>query len=179
MSASSTIKKSTLVLCTSSVAVEQWKHQFLLWTNVDPKKIIRFTSDNKELFEDPAIIISTYNMIAFSRERAQESKKIMDLLERIEWGLVILDEVHVVPAQMFRKVLTVTKSHCKLGLTATLVREDDLIDDLRFLIGPKLYEANWMDLARNGFIANVQCVEIWCPMAPEFFSEYLKCNDRA
>ena len=65
----------------------------------------------------------------------------------VGFGLV---KVHVVPARMFRKVLGVCNAHCKLGLTATLVREDDLISDLNFLIGPKLYEANWMDLTQVG-----------------------------
>ena len=90
-----------------------------------------------------------------------------DLIKQVresEWGLMLLDEVHVVPAQMFRKVLSSCNAHCKLGLTATLVREDDdLITDLNFLIGPKLYEANWMDLTHAGHLANVQCVEVWCP----------------
>ena len=80
----------------------------------------------------------------------------------------------MVPAQMFRKVINITNSHCKLGLTATLVREDSLIADLNFLIGPKLYEANWQDLVKQGFIANVQCMEVWCPMTKEFYAEYLK-----
>jgi DNA excision repair protein ERCC-3 len=79
---------------------------------------------------------------------------------------------------MFRKVLTSIKAHSKLGLTATLVREDDKIEDLNFLIGPKLYEANWMDLAAKGHIANVQCAEVWCPMTPEFYREYLKEQSR-
>lgn len=57
---------------------------------------------------------------------------------------------------------------------ATLVREDERITDLNFLIGPKLYEANWLDLVKGGFIANVQCAEVWCPMTKEFFAEYLK-----
>jgi len=92
--------------------------------------------------------------------------------------LVILDEVHVVPARLFRRVLTTVKAHCKLGLTATLVREDGLILDLNFLIGPKLYEANWLDLTRDGYIANVLCSEVWCPMTPEFFSEYLDEENR-
>ena len=61
---------------------------------------------------------------------------------------------------MFRKVISITHSHCKLGLTATLVREDERIGDLNFLIGPKLYEANWLDLTRAGHIANVQCAEV-------------------
>ena len=62
------------------------------------------------------------------------------------------------------QVIGITKSHCKLGLTATLVREDDRISDLNFLIGPKLYEANWLDLTNAGHIANVQCAEVWCEM---------------
>lgn len=80
----------------------------------------------------------------------------------------------MVPANMFRKVIGVVKAHCKLVLTATLVREDELISDLNFLIGPKLYEANWMDLTRAGHLAKVQCSEVWCPMTPEFMRAYLR-----
>jgi DNA excision repair protein ERCC-3 len=86
---------------------------------------------------------------------------------------MILDEVHVVPANVFRRVLTTVAAHAKVGLTATLVREDDKIDDLNFLIGPKLYEANWMDLANRGHIAKVEATEIWCPMTADFYQEYL------
>lgn len=63
-------------------------------------------------------------------------------------------------ARMFRRVLTIVQAHCKMGLTATLVREDDKIVDLNFLIGPKLFEANWMELQNNGYIAKVQCAEV-------------------
>lgn len=84
-----------------------------------------------------------------------------------------ITEVHTIPAKMFRRVLTLVQSHCKLGLTATLLREDDKIADLNFLIGPKLYEANWLELQQKGYIAKVQCSEVWCPMAPEFYREYL------
>ena len=88
----------------------------------------------------------------------------------------ILAEVHTIPAPMFREVLTAVKVHCKLGLTATLVREDDKINDLNFLIGPKIYEANWLELQKRGFIARVQCAEVCCPMSPEFYREYLACK---
>lgn len=71
--------------------------------------------------------------------------------------------VNVSPAKMFRRVLTIVQAHCKLGLTATLVREDDKIVDLNFLIGPKLYEANWMELQNSGYIAKVQCAEVAAP----------------
>lgn len=70
------------------------------------------------------------------------------------------DKVLHFVAKMFRRVLTIVQAHCKLGLTATLVREDDKIVDLNFLIGPKLFEANWMELQNNGYIAKVQCAEV-------------------
>jgi len=179
VTAACTVKKSCLCLCTSSVSVEQWKYQFRLWSTIDDKSIAKFTSDQKELFSSVAgVTVTTYTMVAFGGRRSKESLKIMEEIQNREWGLVLLDEVHVVPAQMFRKVLTVVKAHCKLGLTATLVREDDLIADLNFLIGPKLYEANWIDLQRAGHIANVQCVEVWCGMAAEFYREYLCTESR-
>lgn len=92
------------------------------------------------------------------------------------WQNCLSSEVHTIPAKMFRRVLTLVQSHCKLGLTATLLREDDKIADLNFLIGPKLYEANWLELQKKGFIARVQCAEVWCPMTPEFYREYLICR---
>lgn len=109
-----------------------------------------------------------------------------------------MDEVHVVPAATFLTCTTRTRSRCKLGLTATLVREDGKIEDLNFLIGPKLYEANWLELQvgdhqawpdspvlfspshpreqANGYIATVSCAEVWCEMTPEFYREYLKAS---
>jgi DNA excision repair protein ERCC-3 len=119
------------------------------------------------------IFITTYSMITHTQKRSWEGDQVMKWLKEQEWGLMLLDEVHTIPAKMFRRVLTVVQSHCKLGLTATLVREDDKIQDLNFLIGPKLYEANWLELQNNGFIARVSCAEVWCPMTPEFYREYL------
>jgi DNA excision repair protein ERCC-3 len=113
-------------------------------------------------------------MIAFAGKRSDRAQEIMDIITSREWGLLLMDEVHVVPAKMFRRVVGTVKAHCRLGLTATLVREDDLISDLNFLIGPKLYEANWMDLTAQGYLANVQCVEVWCPMTGPFMKEYLR-----
>jgi DNA excision repair protein ERCC-3 len=95
-------------------------------------------------------------MVTHSGKRAYDTMKMMEFIQSREWGFLLLDEVHVVPANVFRKVLTTVAAHAKLGLTATLVREDDKINDLNFLIGPKLYEANWLDLASKGHIANVQ-----------------------
>lgn len=175
ITAACTIRKSVIVLCTSSVSVMQWRQQFLQWCTIQPENVAVFTSENKEMFtSDAGLVVSTYSMVANTRNRSHDSQKVMDFLRSREWGFIILDEVHVVPAAMFRRVVTTIAAHAKLGLTATLVREDDKIDDLNFLIGPKLYEANWMDLAQKGHIANVQCAEVWCPMTSEFYQEYLR-----
>ncbi|XP_038688445.1 general transcription and DNA repair factor IIH helicase subunit XPB1 isoform X2 [Tripterygium wilfordii] len=175
VSAASRIKKSCLCLATNAVSVDQWAFQFKLWSTIKDEHICRFTSDSKERFHGNAgVVVTTYNMVAFGGKRSEESEKIIEEIRNREWGLLLMDEVHVVPAHMFRKVISITKSHCKLGLTATLVREDERITDLNFLIGPKLYEANLLDLVKGGFIANVQCAEVWCPMTKEFFAEYLK-----
>ncbi|GAA5833956.1 hypothetical protein JCM9279_004172 [Rhodotorula babjevae] len=179
ITAATTIRKSCIVLCTSSVSVMQWRQQFLQWSTIKESAISVFTADQKEKFTgDAGIVVSTYSMVANRQKRSHDSQKMMDFLTSREWGFILLDEVHVVPAAMFRRVVTKIKAHTKLGLTATLVREDDKIDDLNFLIGPKLYEANWMDLAENGHIAKVQCAEVWCDMTPEFYREYLRENVR-
>ncbi|BBN05177.1 DNA excision repair protein ERCC-3 [Marchantia polymorpha subsp. ruderalis] len=175
VSAACRIRKSCLCLATNAVSVDQWAFQFKLWSTIRDDQISRFTSDSKErLRGNVGVVVTTYNMVAFGGKRSEESQKIIEEIQNREWGLLLMDEVHVVPAHMFRKVISITKSHCKLGLTATLVREDEKISDLNFLIGPKLYEANWLDLVKGGFIANVQCAEVWCPMTKEFYAEYLK-----
>lgn len=179
ITAACTIKKSCLVLCTSSVSVMQWRQQFLHWSNVQDSQISVFTADEKQKFSGASgIVVSTYSMVANTGKRSHTSQKMMNFLESREWGFILLDEVHVVPASMFRRVLTKIKAHAKLGLTATLVREDEKIDELNFLVGPKLYEANWMDLAAKGHIATVQCAEVWCPMTAEFYREYLRERSR-
>ncbi|KAL6722145.1 DNA repair helicase RAD25 [Lecanora helva] len=179
ITAACTIKKGIVVLCTSSMSVVQWRNEFLKWSNISPNDIAIFTSDHKEKFSgSTGIIVSTYSMVTQSRSRSYDAQKMMDFLTGREWGLMILDEVHVVPASIFRKVTHSLSTHSKLGLTATLLREDDKITDLNFLIGPKLYEANWMELADQGHIAKVQCAEVWCPMTTEFYQEYLRESSR-
>jgi DNA excision repair protein ERCC-3 len=177
ITAACTVKKGVFVLCTSAMSVVQWKSEFLKWSNVNPDDIAEFTADNKDKFSgSTGIIISTYSMVTQTKGRSYDSQKVMDFIENREWGLMILDEVHVVPAEMFKKVTFKVKAHAKLGLTATLLREDDKIQELNFLIGPKLYEANWQELSEQGHIAKVQCAEVWCPMTTEFYSEYLKAS---
>ena len=179
ITAACTIRKSVIVLCTSSVSVMQWRQQFLQWCTIQPENVAVFTSENKQMFRgDSGLVVSTYSMVANTRNRSHDSQKVMDFLTSREWGFIILDEVHVVPAAMFRRVVTALATHAKLGLTATLVREDEKISDLNFLIGPKMYEANWMELSQKGHIAKVQCAEVWCPMTSEFYQEYLRESAR-
>lgn len=178
VTACSTLRKPTVVLCTSGVAVEQWRRQFLLWCNVDPSLIARFTSNMKDINPNATVIITTYAMFAHHGKRSAHAQQVMNYITEREWGLLILDEVHVAPAEVFSTVMQKAKAHCKLGLTATLVREDDLIEKLKFLIGPKLYEANWQDLANDNHIARVQCAEVWCEMTPRFYRAYLEATDR-
>ncbi|KAJ1569993.1 hypothetical protein HK096_006760 [Nowakowskiella sp. JEL0078] len=159
VTAACTVKKNTLVLCTGGISVDQWANEFRNWSTVKEGQIAKFTSTHKAKFAgDAGIVISTYAMITHDKGRAKEAEKMINFISSTEWGLLILDEVHVVPANTFRKVLMRIGAHCKLGLTATLVREDDKITDLNFLIGPKLYEANWMDLADRGHIAKVELI---------------------
>jgi DNA excision repair protein ERCC-3 len=167
--AATRINKSVLVLCINSISVDQWKRQFEQWSTIAHDRIHRFTFERKEYLNNEAnVTITTYTMIAFNQNRATTSQKIIEKIKSREWGLLILDEVHVVPAHIFRNVTSIIKAHCRLGLTATLVREDERIKDLIFLIGPKLYEANWLDLTKNRYIASVMCNEVICPMTKEF-----------
>ncbi|EJW01911.1 DNA repair helicase rad25, partial [Edhazardia aedis USNM 41457] len=165
-----TMKHPTLILCTSSVSVEQWKAQIKHYTNISDDEICIFTSDKKDNISN--VLITTYTMLAYSGKRSREAQRIIDMINNKVWGLLILDEVHVVPANMFRKVVSI-RHYTKLGLTATLVREDDKIEDLNFLIGPKLYEADWQSLSAQGHIAKVECIEIWCRMTADFYQQYL------
>jgi DNA excision repair protein ERCC-3 len=138
--------------------------------------VVAFTSSEKGVLpprHEACIVISTYSMICHEGKRSQSGEIMIDAISQREWGLMILDEVHVAPADMFQTVVRKIHAHCKLGLTATLVREDNKIEDLAFIVGPKLYEANWIDLTLQGYLAKVDCLEVWCPMTKEFYREYI------
>jgi DNA excision repair protein ERCC-3 len=171
VAAAARVRKSVLVLCLDAVSVDQWKEQFKLWSTLPDERIKRFTRQKKEDFDqDAGVCLTTYHMVSIDKNRRSETaRKYLERISSIDWGLIIMDEVHVAPASKFRKVIGIVKAHCKLGLTATLVREDERVNDLNFLIGPKLYEADWLSLQRQGYIAKVQCAEVWCPMTKEFF----------
>jgi DNA excision repair protein ERCC-3 len=180
--AASTVQRSTIILCTSAVAVGQWRECLRTFTNIAESDIVCFTSAEKKSARSQSdqsraqIFITTYSMMAAAK-RSELSEATIAGIQAREWGLMVLDEVHVVPANTFRRVLFVCKAHCKLGLTATLVREDGLVADLSWMIGPKIYEANWAELTDQGYLARVKCAEVWCPMTAEFYREYLRNDD--
>eukprot|EP00922_Rhytidocystis_sp_ex-Travisia-forbesii_P024731 GHVS01036288.1.p1 GENE.GHVS01036288.1~~GHVS01036288.1.p1 ORF type:complete len:908 (+),score=114.28 GHVS01036288.1:19-2742(+) len=177
ITAACTMRKSAIILTTSAVAVDQWQKQFEQFTTINPRYVKTLTSEAKSdlwPMTEGGILVSTYTMLAYSGKRSEAAERILDQIRSREWGLLIFDEVQFAPAPAFRRVNATIRSHCKLGLTATLVREDDLIKDLQWLIGPKLYEANWLELQERGFLAKAQCSEVWCPMTKEFYREYLR-----
>jgi hypothetical protein len=105
ITACSTIRKSTLIYCTTGVAVDQWKKQVLLWTGLPERYVCQFTASHKECPSTEAcVVITTYNMVAYQGSRAKDTEKMMKMITTHEWGLVILDEVHVAPASQFKKV---------------------------------------------------------------------------
>ena len=135
VTAAQTIKKSCVCLCTNAVSVLQWKYQFKLWTNIPDDRISCFTSDKKDpIHPDGCVLITTYTMVSYGGKRSDTSEAVMKVIRGREWGFLLMDEVHVVPAKMFRRVIGSVKAHCRLGLTATLVREDDLISGNCFLL---------------------------------------------
>eukprot|EP01050_Picozoa_sp_SAG11_P003766 SAG11_NODE_221_length_12151_cov_5.633173_4_plen_467_part_00 len=142
-----TIKKATLVLCVNSLSVEQWREQFMRYSTIDFADLHMLTAGKHptgSIGPRPArngdaaratVVITTYPMLAYGGQRSAMSGRALAELRRVEWGLLVLDEVHQVPATTFRRVISSCPAHTKLGLTATLVREDDKISDLNFLIG--------------------------------------------
>lgn len=136
--------------------VKQWCKSIELFTKIDSNKIFKFVSENKSSakeipsLEEPCVVVSTYTMISRKEElRSEKARIFMENISKTEWGLLVLDEVQVAPAEVFKRAfLNKTQSHCKIGLTATLLREDNKIEDLQFYIGPKLYEESWIELTK-------------------------------
>ena len=183
-----TIKRNTIIICNNNVSVQQWYREINDWVNITGEKgkkvVCRFTSNKSQrdtlefINKEAGILITSYTMISSTKKRNPEVQKALDLLSNIEWGLMIIDEVQLLPAETFSSIIREKfKSHCKLGLTATLVREDSKIVNLQYLIGPKHYEANWLDLQKEGFLARVKCIEIWSEMYPSFYEKYLGCSN--
>ncbi|CUG88668.1 DNA repair helicase-like protein, putative [Bodo saltans] len=181
IAASSIVSKKTIVMCCNVLSVMQWRKEFLRWTDLREDQVTVCVRGMKQRPGD--VFITTYSMLTAQRatrpadavvtEDALLTKEILSDIANSTWGMLLLDEVHIAPAQRFQEVINCVKHHCVLGLSATLLREDQRIDNLRFLVGPKLYEANWLELTNQGFLADVVCVDVRCPMPPAYLRMYL------
>jgi DNA excision repair protein ERCC-3 len=149
------IGEKTLVLVTSVTAVRQWKRELLEKTDIPEDAIGEFSGEKKEL---RPVTIATYQVLTYRKEKGSDFLH-FPRLNGENWGLVVYDEVHLLPAPVFRFSSEV-QSRRRLGLTATLVREDGLERDVFSLIGPKIYDVPWKILEGQGWIASVHCREI-------------------
>ena len=169
----SLVGAKTLVLTTNTVAVRQWRDEILDKTRLSPDQVGEYTGDHKQV---APVTITTYQMLTWRRSRTGEFEH-FEIFSRENWGLVIYDEVHLLPAPIFR-VTADLQARRRLGLTATLVREDGKEDEVFCLIGPKRYDVPWKVLEGQGFIAAASCTEVRVPLADSQRSAYMAANAR-
>jgi DNA excision repair protein ERCC-3 len=146
-------KATTLILVTNTVAGRQWKRELVARTSLTEDEIGEYSGERKEI---RPVTIATYQVIT---RKTRGEYRHLELFDSRDWGLVIYDEVHLLPAPVFRMTADL-QSRRRLGLTATLVREDGREGDVFSLIGPKRYDAPWRDIEQQGWIAPADCVEV-------------------
>jgi len=166
ITAMSELKTETLVITTSITAVRQWINELMDKTNLTDEKIGEYSGEKKEI---KPVTITTYQII--SAKNKDEEQKHFELFSRRNWGFIIYDEVHTLPAPIFR-ITAELQAKRRLGLTATLVREDGHETDVFALIGPKRHEMGWKVLEGKGWIAQAECFEIRIPMPDELRMSY-------
>lgn len=146
-------QRTTLILVTNTVAGRQWRDELLKRTSLTPEEIGEYSGERKEI---RPITIATYQVVT---RKTKGEYRALELFDSRDWGLIIYDEVHLLPAPVFRMSADL-QSRRRLGLTATLVREDGREGDVFSLIGPKRYDAPWRDIEAQGFIAPADCIEV-------------------
>lgn len=157
----------TLILTSSVTSVRQWIAELLDKTTLTPDRIGEYSGEKKQVRE---VTVSTYQILTH-RSRKEEGFKHMSLFNERDWGLIIYDEVHLLPAPVFRATADIQATR-RLGLTATLVREDGQERDVFSLIGPKRYEVPWKEMEDSGYIATVLCREIRVAMSAMLEDRY-------
>ncbi|MEA2828316.1 MAG: excision repair protein [Actinomycetota bacterium] len=150
----------TLILVTNIVAARQWQAELLARTTLTEAEVGEYSGERKEI---RPVTLATYQIITTRRGGLYPH---LELLSAEDWGLVVYDEVHLLPAPVFRMAADI-QSRRRLGLTATLVREDGRAGDVFSLIGPKRYDAPWRDIEAQGWIAPARCVEVRVTLADE------------
>jgi DNA excision repair protein ERCC-3 len=144
---------TTLILVTNTVAGRQWKRELIARTSLTDSEIGEYSGERKEV---RPVTIATYQVMT---RRSKGTYRHLELFDSRDWGLIIYDEVHLLPAPVFRMTADL-QSRRRLGLTATLIREDGREGDVFSLIGPKRYDAPWKDIEAQGWIAPAECVEV-------------------
>ena len=167
------LQTHTLVLTTNVTAVKQWKQELLDKTSLTDDQIGLYTGDTKEI---RPVTIATYQILTYRKSKGGPFEH-FKLFEAANWGLVIHDEVHMLPAPIFRAVAELQAKR-RLGLTATLVREDGKEEDVFSLIGPKRVDVPWKTLEKDGFIATAHCLEIRVPLPTDERMDYAVADNR-
>ena len=162
---------TTLILVTNTVAGRQWRDELLRRTTLTPEEIGEYSGERKEI---RPVTIATYQVVT---RKTKGEYKALELFDSRDWGLIIYDEVHLLPAPVFRMAADL-QSRRRLGLTATLVREDGREDDVFSLIGPKRYDAPWKELEMAGYIATAECVEVRTTLTAEERLVYASAETR-
>lgn len=158
--AMSKAESTTLILVTNTVAGRQWRDELLRRTTLTENEIGEYSGEKKEI---KPITIATYQVVT---RKTKGEYRALELFDSRDWGLIIYDEVHLLPAPVFRMTSDL-QSRRRLGLTATLVREDGREGDVFSLIGPKRYDAPWKELEMAGYIATAECIEVRVDMDAE------------
>ncbi len=146
-------KATTLILVTNTVAARQWREELLRRTDLNEDDIGEYSGSKKEI---RPVTIATYQVMTTKKQGLYAH---LDLFDAIDWGLIIYDEVHLLPAPIFRFTADI-QSRRRLGLTATLVREDGMEGEVFSLIGPKRFDVPWKEIEAQGYIAPADCVEV-------------------
>ncbi len=173
IAAMAAIGTETLILTPNTVALRQWRQELLERTWLEDSQIGEYSGDSKEI---RPVTLTTYQIMTYRRSTSEDFLH-FGLFDQGDWGLIVYDEVHLLPAPVFRATAEI-QARRRLGLTATLVREDGKEEDVFCLIGPKRYDAPWKDLERRGYIAAVDCAEVRVPMDEELRLEYLGAKSR-
>ncbi|MDQ6997919.1 MAG: DEAD/DEAH box helicase [Mariprofundus sp.] len=173
MAAMARIGMNTLIITPNTAAAHQWHAELCDKTDMDATQIGEYTGARKDI---QPVTIATYQMLTY-RDKQNDEMPHMALITKHEWGLIIFDEVHVLPAPVFRAVSEI-QARRRLGLTATLIREDGLERDVFSLIGPKRYDLPWRELEQSGHIAKAHCIEIRVPMAKDDHFAHATAEDR-
>jgi len=167
LTALAALKKHTLVLTTSTTAVEQWRREILDKTDLADEMVATYTGDSKAI---APVTLATYQIVTYRPKKTGGFPHFKLFSER-DWGLIIYDEVHLLPAPVFRVTADI-QARRRLGLTATLVREDGREEDVFSLIGPKKFDVPWRVLESRGWIAEAQCHEIRLGLPGDARMEY-------